>query len=477
VNLLGDANGDDAEDFDETLESEVKLLEQVVKKIATLAELSSKKNMFDEFAMTGMKNEELGVLAMTTATQIHTTNATDTLLDQPEGTSAARQEVTVTMRWQLEEIGLEYETFNSWNFNPLDWEVTKQKALGAWMIMNNPGSSTFTEQNVDMKRIKAFIDVVSQGYLPNPYHNLMHAVDVTHAVFRYMTLLRADRLLSMLEQYSMLIASLSHDVGHPGVNNGYLTEVQDEIAIRYNDRSPLENMHCCKLFEITADPNTNVFLSVSGQEYKDARKLIIEVILHTDICQHPAMVKELELLYEMNGRIFEASPEDILTDQEVEKILSTPENKKLICKTLLHASDISNPTMPWDISKAWALRVLDEYFAQGDQEKKLGIPMQPLNDRDRVNKPQSQIGFIEYIVAPLVAAEVKLFPLWRDSCTQLEVNLQKWEQAWLEEEVNATEQEREKVHERVTKVVNLLNNAAREKDHIQHKRPRRKSVT
>lgn len=230
--------------------------------------------------------------------------------------------------------------------------------------------------------------------------------------------------------------------------------MQDEIAIRYNDRSPLENMHCCKLFETTCQEGADVFQGVSQQHYREVRKLIIEVILHTDIVQHPGMVKELELLYEMNARIFEAKDGDALSEQEVE-LLSTNEHKKLLGKLLMHTSDISNPVMPFEIAQVWATHVLNEYFAQGEQEKKLGIPVQILNDRDNVNRPHSQIGFIEFIVAPLVTAQVKIIPAWRDTSFNLEENLKRWEAMW-QQEVNPSEQERDKVRERVNKVVTLL---------------------
>ena len=39
-----------------------------------------------------------------------------------------------------------------------------------------------------------------------------------------------------LEIFSLLIAGACHDFKHPGVNNVYLTETKDPIAILYNGK-------------------------------------------------------------------------------------------------------------------------------------------------------------------------------------------------------------------------------------------------
>jgi len=458
------APSEDAEDFGEDMDGEVALLERVVRKIATLAEISSKKNPFDAATMTGMKTEELGVLALTALSNASRAEIQAPLVDAGSGMDLTekqqnRTEISVTMQWQLEEIGLVYEVLNSWDFNVLDLNDKKQEQVVAWLMMNNPGSCHYTENNVDISKLRAFVAILRGGYIANPYHNFAHAVDVTHTVFRYMVLLQAESVLSMLDQFSLLVAAASHDIGHIGLNNSFLTEVQHELAIRYNDRSPLENMHCCKLFEILSQQPVNVFSNVPADQYRDVRKTIIDVILHTDITQHPGMVQELELLYEMNSKVFEASSNDMLGEAEVE-VLSTTENKKLILKALLHGADISNPTKPWNISQDWATMVLDEYANQGDQEKSRGIPVQALNDRDKVNRPTSQIGFIEFIVGPWVVAKVKVFPALSQINLMLCENLSFWQRMWVEES-NPNDAEREKVKERITKITNLLRSSNR----------------
>ena len=56
--------------------------------------------------------------------------------------------------------------------------------------------------------------------------------------------------LSDLDNLSIVIAAISHDVGHPGVNNRFLINNREALALTYNDYSVLENMHACVCFEV-----------------------------------------------------------------------------------------------------------------------------------------------------------------------------------------------------------------------------------
>ena len=85
------------------------------------------------------------------------------------------------------------------------------------------------------------------------------------------------------------MAAVGHDLGHPGVNNPFLIEpsswlftnfescdrrgilrTRHEVAVTYNDRSPLENMHCSKLFQILREPETNVFMTLDKASLQPA---------------------------------------------------------------------------------------------------------------------------------------------------------------------------------------------------------------
>merc|ERR1719296_68809 len=92
-----------------------------------------------------------------------------------------------------------------------------------------------------------------------------------------------------LEEFALLVSAACHDVGHPGVSNDFLVQTSHELAIRYNDTSPLENMHCARLFEIITKPETAVFERFSTEQYKEARAICVAAILHTDNIHHMTM--------------------------------------------------------------------------------------------------------------------------------------------------------------------------------------------
>ena len=75
---------------------------------------------------------------------------------------------------------------------------------------------------------------------------------------------------------------------------------------------------------------------------------------------------------------------------------------------LIHSADISNPTKIFDIYFDWAKLVVEEFWDQGDKEKKLNLPC--FCDRDKVTVYQSQLGFINFIEIPYFSLLAELNP-------------------------------------------------------------------
>ena len=51
----------------------------------------------------------------------------------------------------------------------------------------------------------------------------------------------------------------------------YQINARTEIAVRYNDMSPLENHHCAISFKILAQPECNIFANCSPELFKEIR--------------------------------------------------------------------------------------------------------------------------------------------------------------------------------------------------------------
>ncbi len=78
----------------------------------------------------------------------------------------------------------------------------------------------------------------------------------------------------------------------------------------------------------------------------------------------------------------------------------------------------------------WSLRVLEEFFNQGDREKEEGLPVTPLCDRLTTSLPASQINFLEFIVAPLflqVTTYLIFLWLWLPASGGLDDLLMHWQ--------------------------------------------------
>lgn len=53
----------------------------------------------------------------------------------------------------------------------------------------------------------------------------------------------------------------------------YQINASTELAVRYNDISPLENHHCAVTFQILSQPECNIFANVDPEAFKQIRQV------------------------------------------------------------------------------------------------------------------------------------------------------------------------------------------------------------
>ncbi|KAI4471055.1 cyclic nucleotide phosphodiesterase [Holotrichia oblita] len=97
--------------------------------------------------------------------------------------------------------------------------------------------------------------------------------------------------------------------------------------------------------------------------------------------------------------------------------LNNKEDRHFILQIALKCADISNPTRPWHISHKWSLKVCDEFFRQGEFERKLNLPVTSICDQQLTSVAKIQSvseivgsgillkcsseGFFRFVVTPL----------------------------------------------------------------------------
>lgn len=447
-------------------QSEFVLLEKAVAKLAAIVHLSATKTQPEVSA--DMDESDLMVMNWMQGRQLPVEGrasgfggGSDNALRVPRrgGTyrfseligSAPLNPTSVVLRKVTMEISQALQTTS---FDALTVPRELKPLVTAFIVYYSDGNSEYTQSVVPERIMLTFASRAEQNYPANPFHNFAHALDVAYSVSLSFRDIEVDYFMSEDVQLWVLIACIGHDLGHLGVNNQYLIESSHELAVMYNDRSPLENMHCSRLFQILGDPEANVFLASSKEDYKEIRKGIIDAILHTDVTKHNEMVKELNLLYQLNTEAFDS---DIEPREMAAEVLRN--NGQLVVNALVHCADVGNPMKPWDLCFKLAYLCLDEFFAQGDSEKELGIPVGMLNDREKVNRANSQIGFIEFMLAPYVEAMVSIFPKLGGLSGRLGENLRMWVKTW-EEEASPAEEALEKVRFRTSKTAAKLEGIA-----------------
>ena len=94
----------------------------------------------------------------------------------------------------------------------------------------------------------------------------------------------------------------------------------------------------------------------------------------------------------------------------------TNEDKQLILNMCLYASDNASPTKQSIIYFKWLATEMEEYYQQGDLERKLDFTISPFFDRTTCNPFKFQIGYIDVIVMPLFTIWCQFKPAYTEDC-------------------------------------------------------------
>ena len=363
-------------------------------------------------------------------------------------------------------VSIDGVTFESLGFESDSFELssTEESQLEVFETLFNGNDGYRIPGDPEPARLRAFFSELRESYfrkaegidhtiVGKQYHTFTHAMDVmitTHALL----LSGGGVYFSDSEQAVLVLAALGHDSMHTGVSNSFLVKTNHPYLLDAGPKSLQEKRSVKHVFSLLDKHDILVFRKGMGKELQEeianSRTLIEQSILWTDITRHKEQMQRVSVIVpelidllkkarneeqvkvDSNGSI----PEDLNLTSKIYSWLGG-DTRVLLGAFLLHVADISNPGRDWDTCERWAGLVMNEFFSQGDLEKKLGLAVSMNCDREKVLVPFAQIGFGKFVIRDLYALLSQVLDSGGNYLlSNFESNQKKWQE--IEDEVKAS---------------------------------------
>ncbi|RXG51746.1 putative 3',5'-cyclic phosphodiesterase pde-5 [Armadillidium vulgare] len=176
---------------------------------------------------------------------------------------------------------------------------------------------------------------------------------------------------------ALFIGALCHDMDYRGTTNQFLLESDSPLVDLYSTDSYLEH-------------HFNMIV-----------QLLQEVL---DNMKHCILATDLKKFFK-NKDIIEELIDEMSFDME------DLEHRLLLQELTMTSCDISASAKPWKIHVKYANEVIEEFYTQGDEEKRAGKTPIAMMDRDKPEQQvPSQIEFISGFCIPCYELFEKLVP-------------------------------------------------------------------
>lgn len=204
-------------------------------------------------------------------------------------------------------------------------------------------------------------------------------------------------------------------------------------------------MHVSEAFKLMQKAGLNVLEKLRPEEYRQARRRIIECVLATDMANHANFLAKLKTKIETMNIYNGNNVKTLITPNN---LTNTYENQQIILGMCIHSADISNPAKLGSVYREWVDFLFIEFYNQGDLEKNMNLPISYLCDRTTTNINVSQLGFINFIVEPTFDSLLKIIPEISPYMDNIKRNLKMFEQLVKDEKERKEQEEKEKEKEK-----------------------------
>ncbi|XP_048125528.1 cAMP and cAMP-inhibited cGMP 3',5'-cyclic phosphodiesterase 10A isoform X3 [Alosa alosa] len=275
-------------------------------------------------------------------------------------------------------------------------------AVFVYMIHNSCGKTSF-----ELEKLCRFTMSVKKNYRRVPYHNWKHAVTVAHCM--YVILQKVSGIFTELERKGLLIACLCHDLDHRGYSNSYLQKFDHPLAALYST-STMEQHHFSQTVSILQEGH-NIFSNLTSSEYEQVLEIIRKAIIATDLALYFTNRKQLAELHTTGALDF-----------------NNHSHRDRVIGLMMTACDLCSVTKLWPVTRLTANDIYAEFWAEGDEMKKIGMQPIPMMDRDKRDEiPQGQVSFYNAVALPCYTTLAQLFPVAKPLLKACRANLGQWE--------------------------------------------------
>jgi hypothetical protein len=322
------------------------------------------------------------------------------------------------------------------DFNIHDFEICVGRRKVFPLITKTLYKTLDLYSMINVNKLDTFAENIANSYIDTVhYHNSIHAADVaqTTTIFLINSNLEEISQITNLDVLALITACLAHDIGHPGTNNSFQINSYSDMAIQHNDVSVLENYHASTFFMLHRKEENNIFDKIDLSEYRLFRKRIVNLILATDMVNHAKIVGVMKNKVSNYNQEKENDPN--VQFIQLESSNSFEEQQKLL-DLVIHTADLSHNSKSFLISYKWTELLMEEFWQQGDIERKMGLPISFLCDRTTADIPKGQIGFIKGIILPTFDVMFELFPSLNYLREVIMNNLDEWAKRLEEGKIN-----------------------------------------
>uniref|UniRef100_A0A0D9R449 3',5'-cyclic-AMP phosphodiesterase n=1 Tax=Chlorocebus sabaeus TaxID=60711 RepID=A0A0D9R449_CHLSB len=301
---------------------------------------------------------------------------------------------------QEELLAQELENLNKWGLNIFCVsDYAGGRSLTCIMYMIFQERDLLKKFRIPVDTMVTYMLTLEDHYHADvAYHNSLHAADVLQSTHVLLATPALDDNLKLLTSSDLpTLASQSAGItgssDSPASASRVAGTTDSELALMYNDESVLENHHLAVGFKLLQEDNCDIFQNLSKRQRQSLRKMVIDMVLATDMSKHMTLLADLKTMVETKKV---TSSGVLLLDNYSDRIQVPPPPIMLVSNS---RPQVSLTKKIQKTSRArWQAPVVP-----ATREAEAGEWRKPPRQCDKTRSLQKihQVGFIDYIVHPL----------------------------------------------------------------------------